>query len=69
MVVIGTYSFKDLNAGKITPEEPFTDSYAEEIHELEQFRTSTKWLREILYTEYDKADLNEVMKNQCKHLT
>ena len=29
MVNLGTYQFKDLNTGKITPEESFMNAYAE----------------------------------------
>ena len=39
------YEFKYLNTGKVTPEDFFMDSYAEEINQLEKFRTSTKLLR------------------------
>ena len=33
MVDLGTYIFKYLNAGKITLEESFTDSYVKEVYE------------------------------------
>ena len=33
MVDVGMYKYKGLNTGKITPEESFTNYYAEEIHE------------------------------------
>ena len=33
MVDLGTYIFKDLNTGKITPEELFTNAYAKEVYE------------------------------------
>ena len=33
LVDLGTYIYKDLNKGKITPEEFFTNSYVEEIFE------------------------------------
>ena len=69
MVGLGTYEFKILNMGKITPEESFTNAYAEEIHESEQVCTSAKQLREILDAKYKKASLNKVMKSQCLHLT
>ena len=42
MVDLGTYEFKDLNTGNITPEESFTNAYADEIHESQQVRISTK---------------------------
>ena len=42
MVDLGTYEFKDLNTGKIKPEELFMNDYAEEINESEQVRNSTK---------------------------
>ena len=45
---MGTYEFKDLNTGKITPEESFTNYYAEERHGLEQVHTYTKLLCVVL---------------------
>ena len=33
MVYLGTYIFKDLNTRKFTPEESFTNAYAEEVYE------------------------------------
>ena len=44
------------------------DVYAEEVHELEQVRTSTKRLHIILDAKYEKSDLNKVMKNQVRNL-
>ena len=57
------YDFNILNSVKIIPEEPFMNSYAEGIHELEQICTSTKGLRIVLDAKYEKADLNKDMKN------
>ena len=48
MVYLGTYIFKDLNTGKIKPEEPFTNDYVEEVYESEHVHTTTKRLRVIL---------------------
>ena len=45
------------------------NTYAEEIDESEQFRTSTKQLRTILDDKYKKADFNEFMINRFQHLT
>ena len=67
MVDMVTYEFKDLNIGKITPEYSTMNACVEEIHELEKVCTSTKQLHVILDAKYYKADLNEVMKNQCQH--
>ena len=33
MVDLGTYEFKDLNTGEITPEQLFTNAYTEEVYE------------------------------------
>ena len=33
MVDLDAYKFKDLNAGKITPEKSFTNAYVEEVYE------------------------------------
>ena len=46
----------------------FTNDYAEEIHESEQFCTSTQLLRVILDAKYKKSDLNNVTKTQWQHL-
>ena len=69
MVDLGAYEFKDLNTGKIIPEKLFTNYYAEEIHELEQVRTSTEKLCVILDAKYEKADFNNVMKTKCQYFT
>ena len=69
MIDMVTHEWNCSNTGNITPEETFMNAYAEEIHELEKVRTSTKLLRVILDAKYEKADLNKVMKNQCQHLT
>ena len=42
MVDLGMYTFKDLNTGKITPEESFTNTYVEEVYESEHVCTATK---------------------------
>ena len=42
MVDLGTYIFRDLNTGKITPEEFFTNDYFEEVYESEHVRTATR---------------------------
>ena len=67
MVDLGTYIFKDLNAGKIKPEELFTNSYVKEVYESENVRTVTKRLRVILDAKYEKEDLHKVMENQYQH--
>ena len=54
MVDLGTYEFKDLETGKISPEESFTNYYAEEVYELEHVHTSPKQLRVILYAKHEK---------------
>ena len=33
MIDLGTYTFKDLNTDEITPEQLFTNAYAEEVYE------------------------------------
>ena len=69
MFYMGTYEFLIVNTSKIGPEKSFTNAYVEEIHESEQFHTSTKRLFVILYAEYEKAYLHKVLKNQCQNLT
>ena len=68
MVDLGTYISKDLNTGKVTPEEYFTNDYVEEVYESEHVGTATKRLRLILDAKYEKADLHKVMENQCQYL-
>ena len=68
MVDLGTYEFKDLDTGKISPKEQFIYAYAEEVHESEQVCTSTKLLRVILYDKYEKEYLNKVIENQFQHM-
>ena len=63
------YIFKDLNKGKITPGEQFTNDYIKEVYESDHVRTVTKRLRVILDAKYEKADLHKVMENQCQHST
>ena len=63
MVHLGTYIFKYLNTGKVTPEEPFTNSYVEEVYDSDQLRNAKKRLRIILDAKYEKSDLHKVMEN------
>ena len=49
MVGLCTYEFKCLNTRNITPEEYFTNAYAEKINESKQVCTSTKRLRVVFY--------------------
>ena len=69
MVGLGTYIFKYTNTLKIIPEELFTNSYVKEVYESENVRTATKRLRVILDSKYEKADLHNIMENQCQNLT
>ena len=61
MLDLVIYEFNYLNTGEITPEELFTNAYAEEIYESKHVRTTTKQLRVILDAKYEKANLNKVM--------
>ena len=54
MVNLGEYIFKDLNTGKITPEQLFTNAYVEEVYESQHVCTSKKILRVILDAKYEK---------------
>ena len=67
MVDLGAYILKDLNTGKVKPEESFTDAYVEEVYRQKNIRTATKRLRVILDDE--KEYLHKVMETQCQHLT
>ena len=68
MVDLGTYIFKYLNTGKITPEESFTNAYVKGVYGSEHVHTATKLLRVILDVKYNKSDLHKFMKNQCQYL-
>ena len=69
MVDLGTYRFKDLNPGKITPEEQLTNDYVKELYESEHLCTATKRFLVILYSNCEEAYLHKVMENQCQNLT
>ena len=62
MVDLGTYIFKILNTGEITPEESFTNSYVEEVYGSEHVRSATKQLCVILDAKYKKSDLHKFME-------
>ena len=47
----------------------FTNAYVEEVYDSEHVHTSTKRLRVILDSIYEKVDLDKVMETQCQHLT
>ena len=55
MVDFGTYEFKNLNTGRITPEKLFTNAYTEEVYELEHARAVTKHLHVMLYAKYENS--------------
>ena len=69
MVDVVIYEFKYSKTRNITPEELLINTYAEKVYESEHVITSTKWLHVILDAKYKKLDLNNVVKNQCQHLT
>ena len=47
----------------------FTNAYTEEVYGSEHVRTSTKQLRVISYSKYEKENLHKVMETQCQHMT
>ena len=63
MVDLCTYEFKDLNTGKITAKESFTNDYSDYV------RIATQHLCVILDYKYKKSDPRKVMETQCQHLT
>ena len=69
MVDLGMYVFKDLNIGKIKPEEQFTDDYIEEVYGSEHVRTDAKLLSLILDAKYGNSDSHKVMETQRQNLT
>ena len=52
MVDLGAYIFKDLNTGKIKPEESFTNADVKEVYYSEHVRTAAKRLHVILDAKY-----------------
>ena len=54
IVDLGTYIFKDLDTGKNTPEESFTNAYVEKVYESEHLSTSNKQLSVILDAKFEK---------------
>ena len=62
MVGFGTYKFKYLNTGKITPEEYFINAYKEELFESEQVHNFTKRWRTLVYAKHKKAYLSKLIK-------
>ena len=69
MVDLGTYIFKDLNTGKITPEEFLLVLTLKNYMRKNMYILIQKRLRVISDAKYGKADLHKVMENQCQHLT
>ena len=61
MVDLGTYEFKYLNTGKITPDKSSTNDYVEEVYESEHVRTYTKKICVTLDSKYENTDLHKVM--------
>ena len=55
MVDVGTYAFKDLNKGKTSPEESFTNAYIKGVYESEKVHSDAKQLCIILYVKYNKG--------------
>ena len=49
--------------------ENYTNTYIEELYELEHVHTATKRLCVILDAKYEKSDLHKVMKTQFEHTT
>ena len=63
MIDLVTYEFKDLNTGKIIPEESFVNSYLDKVYESEQYHNYNKRLHTILNAKHENSDLNKVMNN------
>ena len=69
MVDLGAYLCKDLNTSKLKTYESFTDTYIKDLYDSEHVHTDTKLVFVLLDAKYKKADLHNVMENQCQHLT
>ena len=65
MVDLGTYEFKNLDTGKITLEDSFTNANVEEVYKSEHVCTATKRIRVISYAKYKKAYVRKVFQTQC----
>ena len=69
MVDVSNYNFKSITDKTVKLEESFVNSYVEECFEFDNTKISTRRMRRILYVKFEKADLNEVLNEQCqKHL-
>ena len=62
MIDLGTYKCKDLNKGKIIPEEYLMNAHVQDVFGSEHVRTPTKQLRTILDAKYENTDLNKSTK-------
>ena len=69
MVDIITYDFKLLIYNKVKPEESFINAYVGELLESEGKMSSTRRILIVLDAKYEKADLNQVMDEQCQQLS
>ena len=61
MVDVINYDFKSIIDKTVKPEESFVNSYVDECFKSANAIKSTRRMRRILYAEYKKSELNEVM--------
>ena len=69
MVDASTYDFKPLTNNKVKPGESFINGYVDNCLNSEGTINSTRRIRRILDSNYEKDDLNKVMDEQCQHLS
>ena len=68
MVEFIKYDFKTLTHKQFKPEESFINKYVRKCLESEVTISSTCRIRRILDAKYEKADLKQVVDNQCQQL-
>ena len=68
MVDVNNYDFNIVTSKIVKLEESFINAYVNECFEYESAISATHKMRRILDANYEKADLNKVMTEQCQHL-
>ena len=68
MVDSSNYDFKSLTENIVKLEESFINLYVRKSPKSESTIISTHIMRLILYSKYEKADLNKVATEKCQHL-
>ena len=65
---VRSYDFTSTTDKTVKPKESFINSHVDEWIEPDSEISSTRRMRRIIDTKYEKADLNKVTSEQCQHL-